>query len=957
MTMEALGAEATLAAFLGTLFENERLQRELERVRSVQAKVLSAAKSSLGTKGLAEALLLSLYWTTPLDAEELLALRHEDFALMPDGAVMVTPGGHGRPVLLEGSLALFVRDWLQIQPGRSGAVLGSPKKPLALRALYALVANFPRESLLRAIGCHYPVRSRQDFEILPTPLRLGASPKYTGRGVTIAFLDSGFYPHPDLMNPSRRIVAFKDVGSLVPRKADFEKPTPNSWHGMQTCVSCAGNGYLSGGLYRGIACSAEVALIRVMGESHITDEAIIRGVEWAIRKKERYGIRILNISLGDDDQASFRESPLNAAVEEAVQAGIVVVVAAGNTGSDDYHPVGAPANAPSVITVGGLDDRNRLDRSEAGMYHSSYGPTADGFQKPEIIAPGIWVAAPILPGTRFFQQASLLGRSREIPSEALPDFLRRNAGKLPFEVDVADRPVEEIRRGIDAWLAQEKVVGSHYQHVDGTSFSAPIVCSVVAQMLEANPKLTPAHVKEILIQTAERMPGIPRQKQGFGVIQPRKAVERAEKGLPKTLTRITAWPVVRRSEVRFFFRDTSAKSVSVAGDFNGWSRDALPMRRGKKSYWACRFEVPGPGRYRYKFVVDGADWRPDPENPYEEADGMGGKNSVFEVTHHGEAEAILEKVHSLLAHARPGVPSAAARRQEALFELDRLLQTPFVTRCEALQEYWVGRLQSVLRRLGRSRPRRGIRIFQLYNDGLVIQTPELVIGIDVVSTRHVWGLRWPVPSKVIRKLADSLDVLLVSQRRPDHLDLDLVNPMIASGKTVVAPIEVTDVMPKGVVGFAASEERDFFGIGRRNSSFGLRAHQALHVNDRGRNLSCRMYEIVTATGLRLLHAGEHDYGRRSLYRSGFEPDGPVDVLIARLGGLGRERDDFEALADLLNTVTPGLYLPSHLAEIGHELQGSRYGYRLAYEYLERVPTLCSVLSWGESIDYPVRDEA
>jgi serine protease AprX len=63
--------------------------------------------------------------------------------------------------------------------------------------------------------------------------------------------------------------------------------------------------------------------------------------------------------------------------------------------------------------------------------------------------------------------------------------------------------------------------------VDGTSFSAPIVSSVIAQMLEANPNLTPQQIKKILISTAERLPGYEVDRQGWGVLDPRRAVEAA----------------------------------------------------------------------------------------------------------------------------------------------------------------------------------------------------------------------------------------------------------------------------------------------------------------------------------------------------------------------------------------------------------------------------------------------
>ena len=71
------------------------------------------------------------------------------------------------------------------------------------------------------------------------------------------------------------------------------------------------------------------------------------------------------------------------------------------------------------------------------------------------------------------------------------------------------------------------MITKHYKYVDGTSFSAPIVSSVVAQMLEADPLLTPQKIKRILIDTAERLPHYEVDRQGWGVIEARKAVEMA----------------------------------------------------------------------------------------------------------------------------------------------------------------------------------------------------------------------------------------------------------------------------------------------------------------------------------------------------------------------------------------------------------------------------------------------
>ena len=161
------------------------------------------------------------------------------------------------------------------------------------------------------------------------------------------------------------------------------------------------------------------------------------------------------------------------------------------------------------------------------MYRSSYGPTIDGLQKPEVIAPSIWVPAPILPNTPTAQQASLLKLLDQSADEDLHSIIAKHPG-VDAELDAAlDRPVHSIRQIITLKIRRENVITKHYKYVDGTSFSAPIVSSLVAQMLEANPGLTPSMVKRILITTAERLPHYEVDRQGWGVVDPRMAVELA----------------------------------------------------------------------------------------------------------------------------------------------------------------------------------------------------------------------------------------------------------------------------------------------------------------------------------------------------------------------------------------------------------------------------------------------
>lgn len=364
--------------------------------------------------------------------------------------------------------------------------------------------------------------------VLSTPLRLDSDDRFTGRGVTIAFLDSGFYPHVDLTTPRNRIIAYRSLLDEDGRLDSLFQPDVASWHGMMTSVVAAGNGALSNGFYRGIAPDSDVVLVKLARTGRITDDNIREGLEWVLANREKYGIRIVNISAGGDDEQSYLTDPLSSTVEECTANGIVVVCAVGNAGHLPNHPVFPPASAPSCIAVGGLDDNNSINRAKRGMYRSSYGPTLDGLQKPEVIAPSIWVPAPILPNTPTAQQAALLEKLDKSEDGELHAIIRENPG-VDGELDAAiDRPAHSIRQIIALKIRRENVITKNYKYVDGTSFSAPIVSSVIAQMLEANASLTPQQVKCILITTAERLPHYEVDRQGWGVIDPRRAVKMAE---------------------------------------------------------------------------------------------------------------------------------------------------------------------------------------------------------------------------------------------------------------------------------------------------------------------------------------------------------------------------------------------------------------------------------------------
>jgi len=340
---------------------------------------------------------------------------------------------------------------------------------------------------------------------LPTPLRLHADPRFTGRGVTLALVDAAFFPHSDLVQPRNRIRAWADASqALVTERSFSPGETPEwpgweardggQWHGLMTSAAAAGNGHLGHGLYRGLAPDADLVLVQVRdADGRITNASIARALAWLRENGPDLGVKVVNLSLGGEPVSPLRGNAVDEAVEGLVEAGITVVVAAGNDGVRSLVP---PGTAPAALTIGGLDDRNTLDHAARALWHSNYGGTDDGAVKPELVAPSLWVVAPVLPGTGLAREASEL-------------FARRARGD----------------GGADSRIGDLKLVTPHYQHVEGTSFASPLTASAVACMLEACPSLTPDQIRQSLVATAEPVAGVARERQGAGALDAGRAVK------------------------------------------------------------------------------------------------------------------------------------------------------------------------------------------------------------------------------------------------------------------------------------------------------------------------------------------------------------------------------------------------------------------------------------------------
>ena len=477
----------------------------------------------------------------------------------------------------------------------------------------------------------FPVYSRDEKRLLSTPIRVHANPNLTGRGITVAFLDSGFYPHPDLVRPRNRILCYVDATRQTPvEKQSFKRPSVTSWHGLMTSTICAGNGFMSNRLYPGIARNVQLVLIKTGNPRGrgIRDRDISRALTWVLNNYERFNIRIVNISLGGDSPTTGKFTELDELVEEAVSRGMVIVAAAGNSGRRIITP---PASAPSAITVGGLDDQNHPNPRYRRLYWSSYGRGINDVRKPDIIAPAMWLAAPMLPKTRTHNAALYFWRLARASDAELSKLLGSNYAQTRLGKKSSSLPLPEIRRTIQDLMNEQKFIHPHYQHVDGTSMAAPIVSGIVAQMLEANPSLTPAQVKEILMATADPLNDASAERQGAGAVNAGRAVAVALRVGGGLLQGIPTSPHIARQETTFYYHDPVAREVALVGSFNGWQTKDGEMVQIRPGLWEGVLDAPARGTHRYKFLIDRARLINDPENPLRIEDGFGGFNSLITI--------------------------------------------------------------------------------------------------------------------------------------------------------------------------------------------------------------------------------------------------------------------------------------------------------------------------------------
>jgi serine protease AprX len=444
----------------------------------------------------------------------LLAVALVSFPAAPRGELQVSlptlsadllrprPSGQTVRVIVQGESGALER----VRGRAGGRVRRELPGALALEVTQDELAAMTRDGSLRHVSGDMEVRADMAVTNKTTAaervwksssglLGLFSSDGYDGEGVGVAVVDSGIASH-------------SAIGDRVVARVNFVSTEPGVrgdpfGHGTHVAGTIGGDGDAAARVTRaysgGSAPAVRFVDVRVLGSDGrgLTSD-VIAGLDWAVSNRTRYGIRIINLSLGHPVVEPAAIDPLCQAVERAVRAGIIVVASAGNygvtaTGQKVLGGVTSPGNSPYAITVGAIDTRGTADRSDDRLAaFSSRGPTAYDFAvKPDVVSPG----------------------TRIVSLEAFSSVLSRT------EPD---------------W----HVAGSYrnaYMRLSGTSMAAAVVSGGVALLLDAEPALTPAQVKVALQMGATFVPEGGLIGGGAGSVDFEESLELARQGLVGSL--------------------------------------------------------------------------------------------------------------------------------------------------------------------------------------------------------------------------------------------------------------------------------------------------------------------------------------------------------------------------------------------------------------------------------------
>jgi serine protease AprX len=279
----------------------------------------------------------------------------------------------------------------------------------------------------------------------------------TGDGVGVAVIDTGVVLVKDFSGRKG------DKGRVVAQQSFVDKQPPIDGYGHGTHVAgvIGGDSWRadkeSHGKYVGIAPDSDLVNLRVAdnsGQTYLSD--VIDAIEWAIANRAQYNIRVINLSMTSTVPESYHTSLLAAAAERAWFSGILVVVSAGNNGPDSMYF--SPADDPFVVTVGATDSNGTAVASDDWIAPwSSSGTNPDGVTKPDVVAPGRYIASTLADHSQFQKEY------------------------------------------------KNRIVDKKYIWMSGTSMSTAVVSGVAALIFQAHPDWTNDQVKWVLTQTATHL--------------------------------------------------------------------------------------------------------------------------------------------------------------------------------------------------------------------------------------------------------------------------------------------------------------------------------------------------------------------------------------------------------------------------------------------------------------------
>ncbi|WP_017550943.1 S8 family serine peptidase [Heyndrickxia coagulans] len=281
---------------------------------------------------------------------------------------------------------------------------------------------------------------------------VGVRNKYTGKNVTVAVIDSGIYPHNDLIKPHNRIIAFKDFVN------DASLPYDDNGHGTAISGIIAGNGYMSKGLHKGIAPECNLIGIKVTNKNGYAEiDNIIKALKWIYDNQKKYNIKIVNISIGLKNTNGLKNDMLMHSIKKVINSNILVVSSVGNDYSKN-KTVYLPAAFKDVLTVGSIGNVHIKKNNKYRVApFSSYWETKDGVKKPNLLAPG-----------------------KNIVS---------------IQSNVIYNPVVE----------NEMTMKVSYDEVSGTSESSAVVSGIAALLVEKYPKKSLIFIKKIILNSCVKI--------------------------------------------------------------------------------------------------------------------------------------------------------------------------------------------------------------------------------------------------------------------------------------------------------------------------------------------------------------------------------------------------------------------------------------------------------------------